>query len=315
MISAAFLLDSGPNVGLGHLSRSLLLLAALEKQGVTCRLYTADPEAARAFNRPANPLPAPLSSLPEADLVVCDSYRFGLADFAALRGRCRLLVALDDTAERPLPVDVVINHNLYAPQLDYKAVSDAKVLAGPDYALVDDRVMAAARRRLTEAPENSVVISFGGTDDGTRAAETAIALLPLTDARLDLIVAASRAPCGAINALARKHPDRINLHHGADVPALLARARLYVGAAGMMSFEAFAIGIDLVVVPIAENQRPGAEALTEYGHDMVRSYDAAQLANLAARRLKKRAEVRLAPVDGMGPERLATALLKELEAR
>lgn len=315
MISAAFLLDSGPNVGLGHLSRSLLLLAALEKRDVVCRLYTADPDAARTFNRRAEPLPALLSTLPEADLVVCDSYRFGPADFAALRGRCHLLVALDDTAERPLPVDVVINHNLYAPQLDYKAVSDAKVLAGPDYALVDDRVMAAARRRRTETLENSVVISFGGTDDGTRAAETAIALLPLTDARLDLIVAAGRTPCGAINALGRKQPGRVIVHHGPGVPSLLARARLYVGAAGMMSFEAFAIGVDLVVVPIAENQRPGAEALREYGHDMVASYDATSLAKLAAGRLKSRLAIKPSPIDGKGPKRLAAALLKELEAR
>lgn len=315
MISAAFLLDSGPNVGLGHLSRSLLLLAALEKQGVTCRLYTAAPDAARAFNRRADPLPAPLSSLPETDLAVCDSYRFGPADFAALRGRCRLLVALDDTAERPLPVDVVINHNLYAPQLDYKAVSDAKVLAGPDYALVDDRVIAAARRRRTEAPENSVVISFGGTDDGTRAAETAIALLPLTDARLDLIVAASRTPCGAIHALARKHPDRVIVHHGPDVPSLLARARLYVGAAGMMSFEAFAIGVDLVVVPIADNQRPGAAALVAYGHDMLDKVKPVKLAEIAAQRLRQPPQIKPAPIDGKGPERLAAALLDVLAAR
>lgn len=315
MIRAAFLLDSGPDVGLGHLSRSLLLMAALEKRDVACSLYTADPEAARAFGRQAEPLPAPLSNLPEADLVVCDSYRFNAPDFITLRGRCRRLAALDDTASRPLPVDVVINHNLYAPRLDYKAVSNAKVLAGPDYALVDERVMAAAQRHRAVTPENAVVISFGGTDDGTRVAEVALALLPLTDARLDLVVAAGQTPCKAVNALARKHPDRVTVHHGPDVPALLARARLYVGAAGMMSFEAFAIGVDLVVVPIADNQRPGAAALVTYGHDMVRSYDATQLANLAARRIKKPAAVRPAPIDGQGPERLATALLKELEAR
>jgi spore coat polysaccharide biosynthesis predicted glycosyltransferase SpsG len=315
MTRAAFLIDSGPKIGLGHLSRSLLLLAALEKRDVTCRLHTADPEAARAFDRQAEPLPAPLSALPEVDLVVCDSYRFNAPDFITLRGRCRLLAALDDTADRPLPVDVVINHNLYAPRLDYKAVSNAKVLAGPDYALVDDRVMAAARHRRAETPENAVVISFGGTDDGTRAAETAIALLPLTDARLHLIVAAGRTLSGPINAVRRKHPDRVTVHHGADVPSLLARARLYVGAAGMMSFEAFTIGIDLVVVPIVDNQRPGAAALVTYGHDMARSYDAAQLANLAARRLKKRTEVRPAPIDGNGPDRLAAALLKELAER
>jgi spore coat polysaccharide biosynthesis predicted glycosyltransferase SpsG len=315
MIRASFVIDTGPTVGLGHLSRSLILLDALARQGVACRLYCTDPAAARSLERDAEPTPQPLSGLPKTDLIVCDSYRLGAADYMAMRSQARLLAALDDTADRPLPVDIVINHNLYAPQLDYAAVSPAKILAGPDYALVNDKVIAAAHQHAKQAPDNTVVISFGGTDDGTRAAETAIALLPLTDARLDLIVAASRTPCGAINALPRKYPGRVVLHHGADVPALLARAKLYVGAAGMMSFEAFAIGVNLVVVPIAENQRPGAEALKNYGHDMAPSYDPAWLAKLAAWRLKTPPSIRLAPIDGKGPDRLADALLREFAAR
>ena len=41
----------------------------------------------------------------------------------------------------------------------------------------------------------------------------------------------------------------------------------------------------LTVVPIAENQRPGAEALLRYGHEMVPQFDAARMAALAAQRL------------------------------
>ena len=312
---ASFVVDSGPTIGLGHLSRSLLLLDALARKGVTCRLFTADPAAADSLGRDAEPLPDPLARLPRTDLAVCDSYRLVEQDFAALRGRCRLLAALDDTAERPLPVDIIINHNLYAGQLDYAALSAGKVLAGPDYALVNDKVMAAAHRHRAQSPDNAVAISFGGTDDGARAAEVATALLPLTDARLDVIVAASREPGRAIRDLARAHPGRVVLHHGADVPALLACARLYLGAAGMMSFEAFAIGLILVVVPIAENQRPGAEALLRYGHEMVSQFDAARLAKTAAKCLKHPPMITLSPIDGKGPDRLAAALLHELAAR
>lgn len=312
---ASFVVDSGPTIGLGHLSRSLLLLDALARKGVACRLFTADPAAADSLGRDAEPLPHPLAHLPKTDLVVCDSYRLSEQDFAALRGRCRLLAALDDTAERPLPVDIVINHNLYAAQLAYEAVSTAKVLAGPDYALVNDKVMAAAHDHRTRAPDNAAVISFGGTDDGTLAAQVAAELLARSDACLDVIVAASREPGAAIRALVERHPDRVILHHGADVPALLARARLYLGAAGMMSFEAFAIGLNLVVVPIAENQRPGAEALLRYGHEMVPQFDAARMAALAAQRLKSPPVITLAPIDGKGPDRLAAALLQELARR
>lgn len=315
MTRASFLVDSGPSVGLGHLSRSLLLLAALERKGVTCRLYSTEPAAARSLGRAAEPLPKALSDLPETDLAICDSYRLHAEDYAALRRRCRLLVALDDTAESPLPVDVVINHNLYAPQLDYGRVSDAKVLAGPDYALVDEDVMAAARLHRSRPPENAVVVSFGGTDDGAIAAGVAKELLIRTDARIDVIVASSRVPGPAIRDLAQAQRGRVVLHHGPDVPALLARARLYLGAAGMMSFEAFAIGLNLVVVPIAGNQRPGAEALVRFGHDMLAELSPVQLAERAAQRLRHPPNISPAPIDGEGPDRLAAALLKELARR
>ncbi len=310
MTRASFLIDTGPTVGLGHLSRSLILLEAMERQGVACRLYCTDPAAAQSLGRAAEPTP-PLADLPRADLIVCDSYRLGPADYAALRSRARLLAALDDTGDRPLPVDVVINHNLYAPQLDYGQVSAGKTLLGPDYALVDEPVMAAARQHAAKTPDNAIVVSFGGTDDGTIAARVARELLPRTDARIDIIVAASRTPSPALRDL----PRQVVAHHGPDVPSLLARARLYLGAAGMMSFEAFAIGLNLVVVPIADNQRPGAATLVAYGHDMLDKVDPVKLAELAAQRLRQPPQIKAAPIDGKGPERLAAALLDVLAAR
>lgn len=315
MTRAIFLVDSGPSVGLGHLSRSLLLLAALERKDVSCKLYTADPTAAQALGRQAAPMPARIADLPKADLIVCDSYRLTEDEYRALHRHARLAAALDDTAERPLPVDLVINHNLYAAQLDYAAISTAKVLAGPDYALVDERIMAAARRHRAEPPDNAVAISFGGTDDGTLAAGVASELLPRCDARIDVLMPASREPGAAIRTLLKAHPDRVKLHHGGDVPAILSRAKVYAGAAGMMSFEAFAIGLYLVVSPIAENQRPGAEALLRYGHEMTPRFDAARLAELAAQRLRHPPLITLSPIDGHGPDRLAAALLHELAGR
>jgi spore coat polysaccharide biosynthesis predicted glycosyltransferase SpsG len=205
----------------------------------------------------------------------------------------------------------VINHNLYAPTLDYGRITGGKTLLGPDYALVNDRVIAAARQHAAQIPDNAVVISFGGTDDGAIAAPVAQELLSRTDARIDVIVAASRTPSPALRHLA----SRVVVHHGPDVPALLARARLYLGAAGMMSFEAFAIGLNLVVVPIAGNQRLGAEALVAYGHDMLDDVEPEKLAEIAAQRLRQPPEIKRAPIDGKGPDRLAAALVKELAAR
>ena len=141
------------------------------------------------------------------------------------------------------------------------------------------------------------------------------ALLTRTDALLRVIVAGSRQPSATLLQLARTQSARISVHHGPDVPALLARARLYLGSAGMMSFEAFAIGLELVVVPIAANQRPGAEALVGYGHDLVPTLDPETLAEVAARRLAQPGAITPSPIDGLGGERAASALLDELTTK
>jgi spore coat polysaccharide biosynthesis predicted glycosyltransferase SpsG len=315
MVRATFIVDSGPSVGLGHLSRSLVLLEALERKGVACTLHCVDTASALALGQRAEALPTSLSDLGAADLIHCDSYRLSLSDLQILRERCRLLSIQDDTADRPLPVDVVINHNLAAPRFDYGKVTSARVLAGADYALVGERIMAASRRRTEQAPDEAVVISFGGTDDGTISAKAAEALIPRTQARLDVIVSAGREPAAALLRTAGTQPGRINVHHGPDVPRMLARCRMYLGSAGMMSFEALAVGLELVVVPIADNQRSGAEALVAFGHDMVPDLDIDLLAKTAADRLKLPRPLKRAPIDGKGGERAAAVLLQELEKK
>jgi spore coat polysaccharide biosynthesis predicted glycosyltransferase SpsG len=312
MVRAAFIVDSGPSVGLGHLSRSLVLLEALERQGAVCSLHCVDTASALALGRRAAALPASLANLESADLIHCDSYRLSPSDLQTLHRRCRLLSIQDDTADRPLPVDVVINHNLAAPRLDYGKMTGARILAGADYALVGARIMDAARQHAAQAPDEAIVISFGGTDDGTRSAEVAEALIPQTRARLDVVVSASRTPAAVLLGAAAAHPGRIEVHHGPDVPRLLARSRMYLGAAGMMSFEAFAIGLELVVVPIADNQRSGAEALVGFGHDMIEEIDVERLAKTAAARLEKPRPTKPSPIDGKGGDRAATVLLQEL---
>lgn len=312
MLRAAFIVDTGPSVGLGHLSRAHVLLNALESQGVACTLHCADMASARVLGRKAEAMPVSLADLDAIDLIHCDSYRLSEADLQILRTRCRLLSIQDDTADRALPVDVVINHNLAAPAFDYRKVTRARILAGADYALVGVRTMDAARRHAAHTPDDAIVVAFGGTDDGTISARVVDALIPRTGTRLDVIVSASRQPAPVLLEIAAAHASRIKVHHGPDVPNLLARSRLYLGSAGMMSFEAFTIGLELVVVPIADNQRSGAQALVEFGHDLVPSLDISLLAEIAATRVKAPRPLKPPPIDGKGGHRIAAVLLQEL---
>ena len=312
MKTAAFLVDTGSDVGLGHLRRSGVLLDAMAQAGFECRLFCADPAAAAMGGRNADPTPTDLSA---TDVIICDSYRLDAPFIAGLRARCRVLLAFDDTAERALDVDIVLNHNIYGGALDYSARTHGQVLTGPACALVDRAILTAAEDYRRNPAPDDVVISFGGTDDGARGAAVARALLPRCKSHIHLIVAPGRKPAGEAVALAEAERVRVTLHRGADLAHLLSRARVYIGGAGVTALEALAVGLDLVLVVIAPNQRLNAEAMARTGQatiaaDAPESIAAATASVLGSPRV---AHPRL--IDGLGPSRVIAAIEQLLKTK
>ena len=89
MTSAVILADSGPNIGLGHLRRCLVLGKALQDAGIKVQVLVPNPdgrEVARAAGFAVAPWPANLARLPSADLLVADSYRIDATQSRAWRG-------------------------------------------------------------------------------------------------------------------------------------------------------------------------------------------------------------------------------------
>lgn len=280
----------------------------MKEAAFECRLYCADPKAAADGGRQSEAMPAKVDDLPKVDVVVCDSYRLDPAFLAALRGRCRALLAFDDTAERKLDVDIVLNHNIYGAQLDYGAWKPAWVLTGPACALVDRRILAAAEAYRRHRAANDVVISFGGTDDGARGAAVAKALLPRSTAHIHLVVAPGSAPAESARALAQSEPQRVTLAPSPDMAELLSRARVYVGGAGVTALEALVIGLDLVLVVLAPNQRLNAEAMVRSGQAAIAPDDPAAIAVAAAAMLARPRAAHPSPVDGRGASRVISAI-------
>ena len=148
-IEAIILADSGPQVGLGHLRRSLVLATALGAAGASVRLLTPDDEAQRIARRSVAataPWPRDLSELPPADLLIVDSYRTDADTSRRWRPRFRLRVLVDDLSDRYIDADIIVNPNSYGETLDYQDICSCTVLAGPDYALVDPAFAAGTAR-------------------------------------------------------------------------------------------------------------------------------------------------------------------------
>ena len=183
MATIAFRFDAGPSIGSGHLIRCTALaeaLRTLEHQILfLCRNPLSDPPPYPVlFFAPPLPvstdgryevmdiideLSAIQTLIPERqiDCLIVDHYGAGEAYFSALQGCVGLLVALDDTHRHPIPVDLVVNGNIYAERLSYPEASAS--LIGPWYLPLRKTFQSVTPRPISPRVRK-VYLTSGGAD-------------------------------------------------------------------------------------------------------------------------------------------------------
>lgn len=288
------LVVDGPAAGLGHLKRSAVLGRALVTAGASVELAVvgAQPPPSLSGVRVSRwPTTEP------ADVVVIDSYRL-TSDEVRERARPRLLARVDDLGGS-VDAELIVNPNGYASPGDYD--TDAVVLAGLPYLLID-----AAFVRLRDVPATGgILVSFGGTDRGERAAPVVRALRDAGHVGAVVVAVAQRgAELSGVEADVRVGEDLVDLYEGVSV---------FVGTASTAAYEAAAAGRSIVVTAIAENQNLNLAFLARRGVATApnASHDLGRLAAAAAS--APAGNPLAAEIDGRGAERAAAALLASLE--
>ena len=317
-LRVAFVTDAGGEAGLGHFKRCAGLAQALRARGVAVDALVAGPRepglAAVAPDLTVTPLPwwgaarRVLQAAAAVDAFVVDSYHADESLFSALR-TAAVVVAIDDLADRPLPVDVVVNGAWHAERLAYRVPAGTRTLLGPRYALLD-RAFAEAPARVTPAAVDRVLVTLGGS---TPAADTFAAVRAVGEvlpaARVDVL--------GGLVALETLTAPGVT-RHGA-VPSLrplLLDADLAVTAGGMTLYECLATGTPAVAVCLADNQRPNLEYLGAAG--LIVPTEIATLSTIVARLASDRPlRERLSAagrqaIDGGGATRVADEIVRRL---
>jgi len=154
-----FYIDMGQRHGFGHAGRCRLLATQLAAHGVQC-LFKGVPPEHQAFLAPFET--SPDYGAEKCDIAIVDSYHLSPESRRNIRAHTQLLVVVDDFADAPCAADVVINHNLYAEDLDYSAYGDAKLLLGPRHALLDPAFVKIRTR--PPARNGCIVMTFGLSD-------------------------------------------------------------------------------------------------------------------------------------------------------
>ena len=290
----ALIADAAPDVGLGHLTRTGAVAAALVARGrsVSCHGFGA----ARVIERDGltwHPL-EPGAPPPEAGLRLVDSYRM-------------------DAAELPADVPLVVMHDRGDPPPNAaRVVSVASPETGERW--LSGLRHACLRRSFWGLPPGSVrrslervLVTTGAGDPGAQAYSIAAAVKrAVPDARVELVIgpqSAAGAPPGVFEL-------RTN-----DLLPTLRAVDLVVTGAGQTMLEAMAVGCPCIAVVLSDNQRPQADLAAEADavrvvrepspHDVencVRDVAASRDARVVLSRTAQ------ATVDGYGSLRVAFAI-------
>ncbi len=344
--------DASVKIGTGHVRRCLALADALRNIGAEALFVTrtlgvdsvgmieraghevlALPEPDGEAPSPDGPPHAGWAEVPweqdahetiavaagrRVEVVLVDHYGFDArwheAVAAGLRAR---IAAIDDLADRPMAVALLIDHNLSAdPYAKHAAtLGDARLLAGPRFALINATYAQAPRYAFS--PEvRSIGMFLGGTDTLGLSLPIATALRRAGFAGPIAVATTSANPRVSTIAAARAELGAEPVIDEPDLAGFFAGHDLQIGAAGGAAWERCCIGVPTLTLCVAENQRHVLDPLRDRGAIAVyegpleaNAIAAAALA-LAADAGKRRAlsEKMRTLVDGRGAERAALAL-------
>jgi UDP-2,4-diacetamido-2,4,6-trideoxy-beta-L-altropyranose hydrolase len=287
------------------------------------------PETARVAAEGRSPAELMDADPGDCDAVVFDHYGLTDGDHRAI-ARGRPSMALDDLADRPMHVDLLLDSGPQRRAQDYEGLlpGAARLLLGPAYAPVRPQfaaLRATALARRGGAVER-VLVAMGLTDVGAVTGRVLDRLRPrIGEIDIDVVMGGTAPSLSGLERLARRDA-RLAIH--VDTPQmadLAAGADIAVGAAGSSVWERCTLALPSVIVILAENQRPAAAALAEFGAALVvdaasadfdATLDRAVTRLLTDTDLRTRLAARSAEVcDGLGAGRAADAFLEIIAAK
>ena len=301
---------SGPRRGFGHVVRALRL---------------ADQLTGSVWISCDGPMP-PLSRAPHVqlatggirtldtvrpDLLVLDTpvAADGQRWLTAARRRGLAVASIHDRGIAPLPSDLAIDGSLAS----RGGISGARrTLVGPRFMVIDPRVASGPHASVDAL---LVVIALGGGPRVGLAQALAEQIVRLTP-RARVVVAAGFVAGGAVPSAATSSIQWLGPRE--SLVDVLSQAAVAVVAGGVTLYEAAALGVPTVAVPIVAAQRPTVRAFARAGATITprssESIDPGAIAAAVRRLMVDRTHARrLAArgrqlVDGRGTERVVRAL-------
>ena len=183
----------------------------------------------------------------------------------------RLLV-IDDLADRPHQADLLLDQNFFGQATEHRyedlLTPQCRQLLGPHFALLGPEYAQLHSLVPKRSELRRVLVFFGGVDQDNLTCRTLEALMDpaLAHLAVDVVLGSQSPHLQAVADLVSKRPYTTLYEPLPSLAGLIARADLAIGGGGATTWERACLNLPSLVVAIAANQIPFAEALHRAGH-------------------------------------------------
>jgi UDP-2,4-diacetamido-2,4,6-trideoxy-beta-L-altropyranose hydrolase len=257
--------------------------------------------------------------------LVVDHYALGRRWEKVLKDITDNILVIDDLADRSHDCEILLDQNLGRNAEEYGKLvpSHCNLMVGTKFALLRKEFPQlrdySLKRRLTPRL-NNILISMGGIDKGNATGKILKCLSGLNlpnNCQITVVMGLSAPNLVDVQTLAKKLPIEtevvVNINNMAE---RMMQADLAIGAAGSTSWERCCLGLPTLLVVLADNQKNGANALSQTGaaflvgtiDDINNNLPTMLNKAVSSDSLKKMSTVASTIVDGYGTSRIISAM-------
>lgn len=275
-----FRADGGPEIGMGHIRRCLSVAEALREMGEQTCFLVADDTAVpllkaqdqdyRVLNgswqKPEEELKTMLPMLRESGggVFLADSY-YVTAEYLRQVGELMPVCCMDDMGISGLPVDLLINYNIYAtPSLYTSGDGKTEYLLGTQYAPLR-REFQNAYQPIREKARR-VLITTGGGDRYNLAGqilENALQTLETRELEYCVVSGPYNQYLPKLLELEQRHENVHVYKNVTCMSELMQSCDIAVTAGGSTMYELCAVGVPILCFSFVDNQEKLVEGFRE----------------------------------------------------
>lgn len=263
----------------------------------------------------------------DIDWLVIDHYALDLEWEKEIRLYVKKIMVIDDLADRYHDCDLLLDQNLYDDMgTRYQGLipEDCQTMLGPQFALLRPE-FAEARKNLKDRDGTvcRILIFLGGSDltDETSKVLAAINLLNRRDIVADVVIGVNNLNRYKIESTISGMPQ-VSCHYNvSNMAEFMVSADLFIGAAGITTWERCCLGLPSLVMTVADNQVQVMKDMAKYGllyligeNNKVDKYaikDCLQYFLENPSILKKYTDKSMKLVDGLGADKCADIILNK----